>query len=267
MRVMRSYTWFALPALVLACGPEAPHNSSVSASSTDDAGQTGAQGTSSTAMTSSLPTTGNATGTEGSDDATSITNTTTDVGTTDASSGTESSTNTDAGTTDASAGTQSSSGATTDLPGFCMPETDWNEEHVDCLSDWPTSTKLEAKGPAAPLGTVTQMLFGVLNQACIEGLSLEPIPIGDPLMPKAVLYGTVADCGPEQWPGVYDLEGVLADDTHFFTTMTIDGYAGDWLSADPLDPPRFFGSFSGDLVGAFEAIHCAAIDVVINNCG
>lgn len=48
--------------------------------------------------------------------------------------------------------------------------------------------------------------------------------------------------------------------------MTIDSYAGDWESADPVDPSRLFGSFSGDIIGPFEATHCAAIDMYYTNC-
>ncbi|MCY1013400.1 hypothetical protein OV079_49315 [Nannocystis pusilla] len=86
-------------------------------------------------------------------------------------------------------------------------------------------------------------------------------------MPQAVLHRSVAECGPEQWPVTYELEGRFVDVSPFFTTMAIDGFIGDWLSTDPVDPPRIYGTFSGDLAGPFEAVHCAANDVFIDNCG
>ncbi len=48
--------------------------------------------------------------------------------------------------------------------------------------------------------------------------------------------------------------------------MTIDGSTGDWMSADPIDPSRIFGTFAGDLVGPFEAVHCASLDKSFWNC-
>jgi hypothetical protein len=48
--------------------------------------------------------------------------------------------------------------------------------------------------------------------------------------------------------------------------MTLESYSGDWLSADPVDPPRLIGSFSGALVGPFEAVHCGSLDASSSNC-
>ena len=79
-------------------------------------------------------------------------------------------------------------------------------------------------------------------------------------MPGAVVFGG-AECGPELWIGEYEREGKLSGSkTPIDVAMTIAGFTGDWMSVDPIDPPRIFGTFAGDLVGSFEAVHCAALD-------
>jgi len=53
----------------------------------------------------------------------------------------------------------------------------------------------------------------------------------------------------------------------FRATRTGWCFTSIWVSDDPVDPPRLLGSFSGDLVGPFEAVHCAALDLYYDNCG
>ncbi len=74
------------------------------------------------------------------------------------------------------------------------------------------------------------------------------------------------ECALDPWLGAHALDGTSPDDTPFATILTIDSYSGDWISEDPVDPPRLFGNFSGDLVGPFEPVHCAALDIY-SNCG
>lgn len=246
LRPVRRSIWLSL-LLTLACGPGAPGEGSSTTSAADSIGEA--------SQTSTQPTTtSDASGTTIASDGTVIT------GTTNASDG--------PATTGTTTGIPADTTTTEQPPPPCVPETDWNEPHFDCLIDWPVTTKLQGVGPAASLGAVTKIFFGVRDEACIDGLSLEvPLAVGDPVTPAAVLYSIVAECGPEQWPGTYDLQGFLTDDSTFSTIMKIDGYLGDWQSPDPVDPPRIFGTLSGDLVGTFEAVHCATIDMFFNNCG
>lgn len=75
------------------------------------------------------------------------------------------------------------------------------------------------------------------------------------------------ECALDPWLGEHAVGGHLpVDGIDIAASMTIDSYAGDWDSIDPVDPPRLLGSFSGDLVGPFEAVHCAALDGHQNNC-
>lgn len=170
-------------------------------------------------------------------------------------------------TTTSSTGAEPTTGG---LPwGECAePYLDWDEEHVDCVVDWPTTTKVHGEGPAAGLMPVTRVYFGVGYYACTpDGLELHHVVIDDPFMPAAVLYGGAA-CGPELWIGEYEREGQLSgSETPLGVTMTIHGFTGDWTSANPVDPPRIFGTFAGDLVGPYEAVHCAALDEAFWNCG
>ena len=66
------------------------------------------------------------------------------------------------------------SGTTTGgLPwGECTePFLDWNQEHVDCLVDWPTMTTVHGEGPAAGLMPVTRVFFGVETMLAPMGWS------------------------------------------------------------------------------------------------
>lgn len=111
------------------------------------------------------------------------------------------------------------------------------------------------------------MFFGIHFEACAHpAFELQTIVLADPFEPTGRMFAA-ADCGPEQWPGVYVSTGKLTGSDELAAMLTIDGFAGDWVSAEPVDPPRFFGSFTGDLVGSFEAIHCSELDVAIFNCG
>lgn len=45
-------------------------------------------------------------------------------------------------------------------------------------------------------------------------------------------------------------------------TITITELAGNWDVADPLDPPRLVGSFTGEISGSFDAVYCDELDTV-----
>ncbi len=74
------------------------------------------------------------------------------------------------------------------------------------------------------------------------------------------------ECALDPFLGSHEVGGWLLDSTDIDVTMTIESYAGDWHSEDPVDPRRLLGHFAGDLVGPFEAIHCAELDVFYDNC-
>jgi len=89
---------------------------------------------------------------------------------------------------------------------------------------------------------------------CIHERVVEVCSLASSTRPSKLLAGILEDAKDPEVP--LSLE------------LTIDGFAGDWDDADPVDdPPRILGSFAGDLVGAFEAVHCAALDGYSNNCG
>ncbi len=168
--------------------------------------------------------------------------------------------------------TEPSEATTTDgSPWSCeAPFVDWGEEHVDCMIDWPTMTAVHGEGPAAGLIPVTRVFFGVVYYNCggdgLDGLWLWQVVLDDPFMPAGVVRGG-ASCGPEGWIGEYEGEGTLSgSETPFSVMVTIDGFTGDWMSVDPVDPPRLLGTFARDLVGPFEAVHCAALDRYFGEC-
>ena len=153
----------------------------------------------------------------------------------------------------------------TDAPNCVDPQVDWQEKHVDCALDCSTKTSLHGVGPAAGLVLVSRITFDVSYGACGKGLHLRRLHLGHPSAPTAVVWVGLT-CGLDPWLGAHAVTGTLADETPFTATLTIDGYAGDWVSPDPIDPPRLFGTFSGDLVGPFEATHCASNDGYQDNC-
>lgn len=163
------------------------------------------------------------------------------------------------GTHETGESTDTGAGSTTGPSGpMCaQPEFDWSYD-FDCMVDWPTMTMVEGAGAAAGLTPVHRVFFGIHFEACAHpAFELQTIVLADPFEPTARMFAA-ADCGPEQWPGVYVSTGKLTEsDEELAAMLTIDGFAGDWVSAEPADPPRFFGSFTGDLVGSFEAIHSA----------
>jgi len=254
---MTRATFLSALALSVACGPEAPGDvtDGASAGGSGTASSEGG-GTDGVPETTSTPTSGGPTSSAGA--------TTTGVpGPVDTTAATE--------TTEAASTNDTGGESSTGLPsGECAEpfrQWDWNEPHVDCLVDWPTTTMIHGEGSAAGLPPVTRVFFGVGYYACEDGLFLLPIVLADPFQPAATLYGG-ARCGPELWLGESEREGELApSETPISATLKIDGFAGDWMSAEPVDPPRLFGSLAGDLVGSFEAVHCAALDEVIDNCG
>ena len=95
----------------------------------------------------------------------------------------------------------------------------------------------------AALGSVTRITFGITYGACGKGLALERLYLrNNPYKRQAIVWAGI-ECALDPWIGDHVVQGRLADDTPFTATMTIDSYAGDWESADPVDPPRLFGSF------------------------
>lgn len=235
--------------LVAACGPEASGETS-SNGSTDavsDSVVTGPQ--SATEATSADPTSG----------------TTVPSGTT--TGATDSVDATSASTTSTDTSSETSLG---ELPwGECeQPYVDWVVEHLDCIVDWPTMTMVHGEGPASSLTPVTRVFFGVKYYACLpEGLTLGYVILDDPLMPTATIFASAA-CGPDKWIGEIDSIGELSGSkVPIKLTMTIDSFTGDWVNNNPVDPPRILGTFTGDLVGPFEAVHCAALDEAVWDCG
>lgn len=236
------------------CGPGAPQAGTTDASSTTGAGTlstTATNGTATTFVTSGTPTTS------------SNADTTAPM---DSSSGAQSSASTTTGFE--TCGEWESTGVEpvpAEIP-FCVdPQVEWNEEHFDCVIECSMATQLHGEGPAASLVLVSRITFSVAYGLCGKGLMLQRLFLGHPLAPKATV-GAWIDCGLDPWVGTFPVDGRLADQTEFSAMMTIDGYAGDWISPNPVDPPRLFGSFSGDLVGAFEATHCSANDTRQDHC-
>lgn len=77
-------------------------------------------------------------------------------------------------------------GSTTDLgdwagnvPECVDPQIEWMEEHLDCVLDCSTMTQLHGEGPAAALGSVTRITFGITYGACGKGLALERLYLGN----------------------------------------------------------------------------------------
>ncbi len=239
--------------LVVACGPGSPDNGTASTSS----GTTTAPTTGDPVVTGT-PSTSDALETTQPDATTTTTSPTTAEATATSTTGLEPCEDTMAATID-----------TEDWPGSppqCVdPQVEWKSHHIDCRIDCSTMTQLHGEGPAAGLRPVMQIAFGVDYSACGSGLTLSRFYLGHPIKPLAIVNAYI-ECALDPWLGAHPVSGFLPDETPFEATMMIDSYAGDWLSEDPADPPRLLGSFSGDLVGPFEAIHCAAFDIYYDNC-
>jgi hypothetical protein len=152
------------------------------------------------------------------------------------------------------------------VPKCVDAQVDWKSEHIDCKLDCSTMTDVHGDGPAAGMSPVTQVTFGIIYGACGTGITLRQFHLGHPVKPQAIAQAYL-ECALDPWLGEHPVGGNLSDETPFDAVMMIDSYAGDWFSADPVDPPRLLGSFSGDLVGPFEAVHCAALDLFYDNCG
>lgn len=152
------------------------------------------------------------------------------------------------------------------VPDCVDTEFDWKTEHVDCLVECSTMTQVHGEGPAAGIKPVTRIAFGVDYGVCGTGIALNRFHLGHPVTPQATIYAGL-ECALDPFLGSHEVHGWLPDSTDIDATMTIESYAGDWHSEDPVDPPRLLGSFAGDLVGPFEAIHCAALDVFYKSCG
>lgn len=149
---------------------------------------------------------------------------------------------------------------------FCVdPQIDWLEEHLDCALDCSDKTLIHGEGPAASLLMISQITFDIGYGPCGEGLLLRRLFLGHPSAPKATVSAYL-ECGLDPWIGAHAVKGRLADGAAFTATLTIEGYAGDWVSPAPVDPPRLFGAFAGDLVGPFEATHCAMNDGFLFAC-
>jgi hypothetical protein len=153
-----------------------------------------------------------------------------------------------------------------DAPQCAEPQIEWVGEHIDCLVDCSTMTQIHGAGPAAGLPVITQASFGVAHHACGDGLALRRLRLGSLAKPQVDLH-MFLECALDPWLGEYAGTDTLSDDTPIEFVLTIAGYSGDWISEDPIDPPRLFGSFSGDLVGPFEAVHCAKLDTYGPRCG
>lgn len=107
--------------------------------------------------------------------------------------------------------------------------------------------------------------FAVDGSVCSPGLTLRRIVLGDLNAPRVVLFPGLT-CGLDPWLGEHVLQPKLADGTELSVTLTIEAHGGDWESEDPADPPRLFGSLSGDLVGPFEATYCAWLGTFYDSC-
>lgn len=150
-----------------------------------------------------------------------------------------------------------------DVPDCDDPQAEWYKAHPDCRVDCSTITDIHGEGPLAGMPVVTQISFGVAYSPCWSGLGLYVIRLGSLVKPQLDLYPAL-ECGLDPWLGDHPIQGQLPNDTPFEVTLTIESYAGDWMSEDPSEPPRLLGSFSGDLVGTFEAIHCGGLDYTTN---
>ncbi len=150
-----------------------------------------------------------------------------------------------------------------DVPVCDVPQVEWYREHPDCRVDCSTMTEIHGVGPLAGMPVVTQISFGVAYSPCWSGLGLYLIRLGCLVKPQLDLYPTL-ECGLDPWLGAHIIQGKLPNDAPFEVTLTIESYAGDWMSEDPVEPPRLLGSFSGDLIGPFEAIHCGGLDYTTN---
>ncbi len=146
------------------------------------------------------------------------------------------------------------------------PQVEWDGPHDDCFVACSTATMIVGDGPAADIPAIDRAAFGVTYGECGEGLVLKWFLFGPLGAPTAMIYNN-AECALDPWLGVYEVTGRLSDETPISAIMTIEGYAGDWVSAAPVDPPRLFGSLSGDLVGPFEALHCGGLDTYYDHCG
>lgn len=142
---------------------------------------------------------------------------------------------------------------------------DWHP-YTGCPLDFPTKTLVEGVGPADGIEPITAFYFGIFGWACQQGNALDELDAREPFGPRV---GFVRDerqpCGPEGWIGDHAVDEV-GPFLSVTATMTVEGFAGDWDSEVPDDPPRIFGHFSGDLVGPFEAIRCDQLDLYIDNC-
>lgn len=242
-----------VPTLLVACGDDGgtstggPSTTSTGSAPTTSTAGTSTTGTASTIGSSSGVTSGVTTTSAASDG-------TTTSGTTTSTSGFDTC---DPGDTDDPIDHPG------DVPTCDAPQVEWMVAHTDCIADCSTTTQLHGEGPAAGL-SATRITFNIIHGACGKGLQLQRFHVGSsPLKPAAVVWALL-DCGLDPWLGSHPVTGTLADDTPFEATLTIDSYAGDWQSSDPIDPPRLFGSFTGDLVGPFEAVHCGKFDKFLN---
>lgn len=257
-------------AFLAACGPGAPGDPSATASTSGDP-----PGSSSTVSSGAPPTTSTSSTTSTTSTTTATTATTTTAH--DSSAGVTTTSAAPDGTS--TTGTSTSTGFDTcdpghtgdtiddpgDVPDCVEPQVEWKEAHHDCIADCSTETELHGEGPAAGLHA-TRITFNIVAGVCGKGIQLQRFHIGsNPLQPAATVWAGL-DCGLDPWLGSFPVTGRLADDTPFEATLTLDSYSGDWQSPDPVDPPRLFGSFTGDLVGSFEAVHCGKFDIYYDNC-
>lgn len=243
----------ALSALALACGPGAPPESTTTATASST-------GEDLTTTTSGVVTTSTATSTTTSSDPDpTTTGTTADPADPSTTSTTTDSTTTTGFETCGEGETVAVEPVPADVPDCADPQVEWLEEHFGCALECSDATRIHGEGPAAGLLLVSQITFSINYGACGHGLRLQRFFLGHPLAPQATVWVWL-ECGLDPWLGTFAVDGSLADQTEFSAMLTIDGYAGDWHSPDPVDPPRLFGSFSGDLVGPFDATHCALND-------
>ena len=238
--------------LILACGPtKAPGDATDTTSGSS--GSSGSSEPTGAAMTgASEPTTTGMTGT--SEPMTAGT-----AGT----SGTAGTTGT-TGTTGASG--ETSGDDTSTGPGPVCRE--WHP-HTGCPLEFP-GTMVHGEGPLANIKPITQVYFGIFGWVCKPGNTLEIMRVRAPDGPFLEFAEEhVLECAPEGWIGdhpivKYNTGGVGT--ATVTATLTIDGFAGDWDSEVPVDPPRVIGHFSGDLVGPVELLRCDLLDTFIDRC-
>lgn len=251
------------------CGPGRPAESASGTSEATDASAAAASGAVTTSgapsTTADGETTSAVSGSTTGEQASSTTSAATSTG---ASTGTTSGGSTTAEPSFETCGEMTDTGVD-DVPAdvaICInPQINWLAQHVDCALDCSDKTLVHGEGPAASLVLVSQITFDIGYGPCGYGLLLRRLYLGHPSAPKATVSAYL-ECGLDPWIGAHPVVGWLADQTPFKATLTIDGYSGDWNSPDPVDPPRLFGSFSGDLVGPFEATHCALNDGYLFAC-